>query len=68
MARAAVAAKPPAPTAAELRAELLRKHEQHRRERGAALLDGRPFDAAALLAVEQEMAAADDAEAESARR
>ena len=39
-----------------------------RRARGAAALDGKPFDASRLTAIEAELAAAEDAEAESARR
>ena len=39
-----------------------------RRRRGVAVLDGKPFDDRRLTAVEAELAAAEDAEAESARR
>jgi hypothetical protein len=65
MARTAATTKPPGP---QMRAQLRALDEQHRRARGAALLDGVRFDATPLAAVRQELEALEDAEAEASRR
>lgn len=53
---------------ADRRADLMQEREALRRARGAAMLDGKDFDACRLTAIGDALVALDDAEIEEARR
>jgi hypothetical protein len=55
-------------TLAERRDDALARLDKLRRRRGAAVLDGKPFDDRAIIAAEQEVDALAQAEVEAARR